>query len=85
MADSNENIFVDFDFNNITIVDPNKVVDENGKAKERYVKQENLVMYANLECQMIPRTKLAVGVGVNNPIQTISVATINLDQGNQGV
>lgn len=84
MADSNENIFVDFDFNNITIVDPNKVVDENGKAKERYVKQENLVMYANLECQMIPRTKLAVGVGVNNPIQTISVATINfLKPGNK--
>ena len=84
MVDSNENIFVDFDFNNITIVDPNKVFDENGKAKERYVKQENLVIYANLECEMIPRTKLAVGVGVNNPIQTISVATINfLKPGNK--
>ena len=77
MADSNENILVEFDYNNITIIDPNKVLDENGKAKERYVKQENLMMYANLECKVIPRTKLAVGVAANDAIQTISVADIN--------
>jgi hypothetical protein len=77
MADSNENILVEFDYNNITIIDPNKVIDENGRAKERYVKQENLVMYANLECKVIPRTKLALGVAANDAVQTISVANIN--------
>ena len=50
MVDNGENILVEFDYDNITLVDPNKVIDEAGKVKERYVKQENLVMYANLEC-----------------------------------
>jgi len=77
MVDSSENIYVDFDFNNIIIVDPNKVVDEFGVVKERNVKQENLVMYANLECKMYPRTKLALGVAVNDSVQTVSVASIN--------
>ena len=77
MVGNNENIFVDFDFNNITIVDPNKVVDESGNVKERYVHQEDLVFYANLECKVIPRTKLAVGVASNDAIQTVSIASIN--------
>ena len=77
MVDNSENIYVDFDYNNIIVIDPNKVVDENGNVKERNVKQENLVMYANLECKMFPRTKLALGVSANDNIQTISVASIN--------
>ena len=77
MVDNNENILVEFDYNNITVIDPNKVIDENGNAKERLVKHENLVMYANLECKVIPRTKLAVGVASNDAIQTISLASIN--------
>jgi hypothetical protein len=84
MVDNNENILVEFDYNNITVVDPNKVIDSDGKAKERHVKQENLVFYANLECKVLPRTKLAVGVASNDAIQTIAVATINfLKQGNK--
>ena len=77
MADKVENILVEFDYNNITIVDPNKVVDLDGNVKERNVKQENLVMYANLECKVLPRTKLAVGVPNGNEIQTVSLASIN--------
>ncbi len=77
MVDNNENILVDFDYNNIIIVDPNKVLDNNGKSKERYVSHENLVMYANLECKLLPRTKLAIGAAYNDSIQTVSVATIN--------
>ena len=72
-----ENILVAFDYNNITIIDPNKVVDASGKVKERYIKQEDLVMYANLECKVIPRTKLAVGVASNDTVQTVSVAEMN--------
>jgi len=82
MVDNGENIFVDFDYNNITIIDPNKVVDGLGKIKDRNIKQEDLVMYANLECKLLPRTKLAVGVSNDDSINTISLASINfLNQG----
>jgi hypothetical protein len=77
MVGNEENILVEFDYNNIIIIDPNKVIDENGKAKERFVKQEDLVMYANLECKVIPRTKLAVGASNTDAIQTISIASMN--------
>jgi hypothetical protein len=76
MADNGENILVEFDYQNIFIADPNKVIDSDGKTKDRNIKHENLVMYANLECEMIPRTKLAVGESVND-IETISLAKIN--------
>jgi hypothetical protein len=42
-------ILVEADYDNIIIIDPNKVVDSNGKIRDRFVQQENLVMYANLE------------------------------------
>ena len=77
MVDKTENIYVDFDSNNIIVVNPNKVVDEKGNVKDRFVKQEDLVMYANLSCQVFPRTKLALGVAANDSIQTISIASIN--------
>ena len=77
MADNQENILVEFDYNNISIIDPNKVIDENGRAKERKIKQENLVLYANLECKVLPRTKLILGASNSNEAQTISVASMN--------
>ena len=77
MADKTENILVDFDYNNIIIVDPNKVLGDDGKGKERYVSQENLVMYANLECKVLPRTKLAAGVSGSDRVQNLSIASIN--------
>lgn len=77
MVDKTENILVEFDYNNITIIDPNKVVDSDNKVKDRYVKQEDLVMYANLECSVLPRTKLAIGTANNDSIRTISIAKIN--------
>lgn len=84
MADKVENILVEFDYNNITIVDPNKVVDLDGNVKERFVKQEDLVMYANLECKVLPRTKLAVGSANDDSIQTVSIASMNfLNPGNK--
>jgi len=77
MVDKSENILVEFDYNNISIIDPNKVIDSDGRVQERYVKQENLVMYANLECKVLPRTKLALGVANNDQVQTVTIASIN--------
>jgi hypothetical protein len=77
MVDNKENVLVEFDFQNIFLIDPNKTIDAEGKVKERLVNHEDLVMYANLECNVLPRTKLSVGVANDSQISTISVAKIN--------
>jgi hypothetical protein len=76
-ADNSGNILVEFDYNNIIIVDPNKTIDAEGNVSERLVDHENLVMYANLEAELLPRTKLAVGASPEDRIRTISIAKIN--------
>lgn len=61
-------------FDNIVLVDPNKVVDSDGKQIERLVDHENLVMYANLEARMIPRTKLALGENTDQMSKNLKIA-----------
>lgn len=77
MVDNGDKILVEFDYDNISIIDPNKIIDDEGKVKDRLVKQENLVMYANLECNVMPRTKLALGSALNDNVRTVSLAKIN--------
>ncbi len=77
MVGNGENILVEYDYDNITVIDPNKVIDDLGNVSERFVKQEDLVFYANLECNVLPRTKLALGTAVNDQVRTISVGKIN--------
>ena len=77
MVGNGENILVEYDYDNITVIDPNKVIDDLGTVTERFVKQEDLVYYANLECNVLPRTKLALGTAVNDQVRTISVGKIN--------
>jgi hypothetical protein len=77
MVDNGENILVEFDYQNISVIDPNKIIDQNGNAQERLINQENLVFYANLECSVLPRTKLALGAPLNDSVRTISVGSIN--------
>lgn len=55
---NSENILVKVDQNNLIYIDPNSVVDSDGNIQPRGLKQENLVMYANLEADLIPRTSL---------------------------
>ena len=76
-GDNSGNILVEFDYNNLIVVDPNKTIDAFGKIKERLVDHENLVMYANLEAELLPRTKLAVGASPEDRQRTISVAKMN--------
>ena len=75
-ADNNGDILVDFDYNNIIIVDPNKTT-KDGKISERLIDHENLVMYVNLEAEIVPRTKLSVGGSPDDRIRTISIAKMN--------
>ncbi len=61
LSENTENIYVEQNYNNIILVDPNKIFDSDGNIKERLVNHENLITYANLEAEVLPRTKLAVG------------------------
>jgi hypothetical protein len=55
---NSENILVKVDQNNLIYIDPNSVVDSDGNIQPRGLKQENLVMYVNLEADLVPRTQL---------------------------
>jgi hypothetical protein len=72
-ADNSGNIYVEFDYNNIIVVDPNKTIDSLGKIRERLVDHENLVMYANLEAELLPRTKLAIGASPEDRVRIVSI------------
>ena len=83
MADNSGDIYVEFDYQNIIMVDPNKTI-SNGNVRDRLVDHENLVMYANLEAQVIPRTKLSVGGAPGDRITTLSVAKMNFLRPTEG-
>jgi hypothetical protein len=80
-GDNSGNIYVEADYSNIILVDPNKTtrIGPGGKAiiEDRVVDHENLVMYANLEASVLPRTKLAIGGSPQDNLRTISIAAIN--------
>jgi len=67
--------------NNVILVDPNKTwrIASNGQqvVEDRLVDHENLVMFANLEAEILPRTKLAIGSSPQDNIRTVSLARIN--------
>jgi hypothetical protein len=63
-------------FDNVTLIDPNKVLNSSGNAEDRNVRQEDLIMYANLECNVSPRSRLLVGED-NQTLETVGLAKIN--------
>jgi len=72
----NENILIKVDQNNLIYVDPNSVV-INGNVQERTIKQENLVMYVNLEADLVPRSVLT-SVGNVNTLTKVAEGTVNM-------
>ena len=73
-----ENLSIILDENNIICVDPNSVINENNVVEPRHVNPENLVMFLNLEADLIPRSVL---VSDKNPatgrLQSIAAGTLN--------
>lgn len=67
---NNENILIKVDHNNLIYVDPNSVV-VDGEVEPRGVKQENLMMFLNLEADIIPRTIL---LAENDKSTLVSIA-----------
>lgn len=84
---NNENILVKLDHNNLLYIDPNTTVN-NGEIKSRNIKQEDLVMYVNLEAELIPRTKLIENNNGTNIInigsKTFNMLKPNTPDGNFG-
>ena len=72
---NSENILIKTDQNNLVYIDPNSVI-ENGEIAPRGIKHENLVMYANLEADVIPRSYLT-GDQSKNTLVSIAEGTIN--------
>lgn len=71
----NKKIFIETEYDNIVVVNPNEVYDNLGKRQARLVDHEDLVYYANLETFIIPRTKLAIGQSFTD-IQSTPIATL---------
>ena len=63
-------------FDNITLIDPNKVLNSGGFAEDRNVRQEDLIMYANLECNVSPRSRLLVGED-SQTLVTVGLSKVN--------
>ena len=71
-----ENILVKVDQNNLMYIDPNSVIN-NGVVEERGIKQENLVMYVDLEADLIPRTTL-VDSGNTSTLTSVAKGTLKM-------
>jgi len=81
LKDTN-NILVKADQNNLIYIDPNSTM-SNGKAESRSVEPENLVMYVNLEADLIPRTTL-VSDGNQDSLTSIAGGTLNFLRNKNG-
>ena len=79
----NENIHVKVDQNNLIFIDPGTVVDKNGELHPRLVNQENLVMYVNLEADLIPRSTL-FSEGNKTTVVSIAGGKLNFLRNNEG-
>jgi len=76
---NNQNVYVEADYENIIVIDPNKMVEPDGKVVERLVNHEELVIYANLDAKIIPRTKLALGNNYDDTVQNLRIGAIDGD------
>ena len=79
---STNNILVKVDQNNLIYIDPNSVL-SNGVVQPRSVEPENLVMYVNLEADLVPRTTL-IAEGNKSTLTSVAQGTLNLLQNKKG-
>lgn len=75
-----KNVFIETQYDNIVLIDPNKLSDTEGKGVPRLVDHEDLVYYANLETFIIPRTKLAIGESFDNSVVNTTIASLTSDK-----
>jgi hypothetical protein len=73
---NSESILVKVDQNNLMYIDPNSVISNDGTISPRNIEHEKLVMYANLEADIIPRTTF-YSTGDQNTLTSIAKGTFN--------
>jgi len=74
---ASENIYVfPSTCNNIFVINPNQIQNEYGNPEDRNIKQENLIYYVNLECELEPRSRLISGAD-KTTVKLVSLATMN--------
>lgn len=88
MANNNlnnkNNILIKTDQNNLIFIDPNSVVENNGEVKMRSVDHEDMVMYVNLEADLIPRTTMILGDNDATKMVSISKGVFNMLHNSDG-
>lgn len=72
---NSEKILVKVDQNNLMYIDPNSVV-VNGNIEPRGIRQEELVMFVNLEADIVPRSIL-IADDNKNTLKSIAKGTLN--------
>ena len=73
----NENILIRVDQNNLVYIEPNSIIDSEGNISSRNIKQEELVMYVNLEADIIPRSIFVSDNEVNSSVTSWRKFAIN--------
>ena len=69
-------IFIETEYDNVLLINPNEVYDSNNLRSPRLVDHEDLVYYANLETFIVPRTKLAIGESLDSAVMNTTIATM---------
>jgi hypothetical protein len=78
---NSEDIYVKVDQNNLIYIDPNTVINSKGEISDRGLEQEKLVMFVNLEADLVPRSILSSD-NDSNTLTNIAKGTLNI-MGNQ--
>jgi len=80
---STEDIYVKVDQNNLIYIDPNSTINKDGEILPRSLEQEKLVMYVNLEADIVSRSILSSDNDVNT-VTSIASGTINFLKNQNG-
>ena len=80
---NSEDIHIKVDQNNLIYIDPNSTIDTEGVIKPRNLQAENLIMYANLEADIVERSILA-STNDTNTLTSIASGTLNFLKNNRG-
>jgi hypothetical protein len=79
----NDDILVKVDQNNLIYIDPNSTINSNGEISNRGVDQEKLVMYVNLEADIVARSILTSD-NDKNTLTSIASGTLNFLKNKNG-
>jgi len=73
------NIYVQKEENNLVVIDPNKVHGDGktGSPTDRYVSQDELLYFVNLEANPVPRSILDIGGGEGTVRNVVAYGKVN--------